>query len=169
MKNHGLAKTTVLGLLLAVCGSAGAADSPNKLRAEMARAEQDYITLYNKLNTERQFDIVCATSKPIGSSIPVKTCQARYLLRAAAVAASERMQSAVAAGNSTGGANASGPNVGAVTAGGAVAGQADKLQAFRQNILDVQQLSPELQALGRQRDELQKRYNEIMKGGSGGQ
>jgi hypothetical protein len=154
--------------MLTLCGSAGAADSPNKLRAGMAKAEQDYITLYNKLNTERQFDIVCVTSKPIGSGIPVKVCQARYLLHAAATAATERMQSAVAAGNATGGANASGPNVGAATAGGTVAGQPDKLQAFRQNILDVQQKSPELQALGRHRDELQRRYNELMKGGSGG-
>ena len=150
--------------LLAVCSSAIAADSPSKLRSEMARAEQDYITLYNKLNTDRQFDIVCVTDKPTGSSLPVRTCQARYMLRAAATAATERMQSAVAAGQSTGGANASGPNVGAAAGGGAMSGQPDKLQAFRQNIIDLQQKNPELLAPGKQRDELQQRYNDAMKG-----
>jgi hypothetical protein len=148
---------------IALSGSVSAADSPGKLRAEMMRAEQDYITLYNKLNSERQFDIVCVTDRPTGSSIPVRTCQARYLLRAAVNAATERMQSAVAAGNSTGAANANGPNVGATTGGGAVAGQPDKLQAFRQNILEVQQKNPELQALGKRRDELQARYDEASK------
>jgi hypothetical protein len=163
-RNHGLAMTTVLGLLLGACGSAMAAENPNKLRSEMAKAEQDYIALYNKLNTDREFDIVCVTDRPTGSSIPVQTCQARYLLHAKAAAATERMQSAVAAGQSTGPANATGANVGATAGGGAMAGRQDKLQAFRQNMLDILQKSPELQALGKQRDELQKRYNEAMKG-----
>lgn len=166
-RNHEFAKTTLLALLLTLSGRASAADSPNRLRLEMAKAEQDYITLYNKLNAERQFDIVCTTDKPLGSSIPVRTCQARYLLRATASAATERMQSAVGAANSTGGANVNGPNVGARTTGGDVAGMPDKLQAFRQNVLDVQQKSPELQKLGKQRDELQKRNNDAAKGGNG--
>jgi hypothetical protein len=152
-------------LLIGLCGAAAAAENPGKLRTEMAKAEQDYISLYNKLNTERQFDIVCVTDRPTGSSLSTRTCQARYLMHAAANAATERMQSAVAGAISTGGANANGPNVGAAAGGGALTEQADKLQAFRQNIIDVQQKSPELQALGRKRDELQQRYNAAMKAG----
>lgn len=158
------------GLLFVVAGgAASAADSPGKLRTEMAKAEQDYVALYNKLNSDRQFDIVCKTDRPTGSSFPVRVCQPRYLLRATEKSATERMQSAVGAADSTGGANARGPDVGAgAGASGAVVGQPDKQQAFRQNILDVQQKSPELQALGLRRDELQARYDVATKADKSG-
>lgn len=154
--------------LLAAGGVAAAADSPNKLRSEMATAERQYVDLYNKLNTERQFDIVCRMDKPTGTTFAVRVCQPRYLLRAKEKSATERMQAAVSAAESTGAANSGGPNVGAGSSVAGVSAAPDMDEAFRQNLLAVQQRSAELRALGAKRDELQSRYDEAMKGkGSG--
>jgi hypothetical protein len=78
-------------------------------------------------------------------------------------AASERVHSAIASGEASGPANARGPDVGNEVAGGAQAVQLSKEDAFRKNMLDVLQNSPELQALGKKRDELQARYEAATK------
>jgi hypothetical protein len=154
--------------LQAACAGALAADSPGKLRTEMARAEQAFFELYNKLNTNPEFAIVCRMDTPTGTTFAVRVCQPKYLITANARSASERMQSAITAGNATGAANANGPNVGAGSApGGGDTAAADKERAFKQNVLDLMQRSPELQALGKKRDELQVRYNEAAKGKDG--
>jgi hypothetical protein len=164
MRSHGLAVASVL-TLCAACSSALAADSPGKLRTEMARAERDYITLYNKVNTNPEFTIVCRMDTPTGTSFAVRVCQPKYMVTANARSASERLQSAVTASSSTGGANANGPNVGAgFTGAGGVTVAADKDEAFKQNMLELLQKSPELQALGRKRDDLQARFNEATRG-----
>ncbi|RYG73233.1 hypothetical protein EON80_03435 [bacterium] len=78
-------------------------------------------------------------------------------------AASERMTSAVSAGQSAGSASERGPTFGNSVSGGAsnvpLAELATKDAAFRQNMLEVLQKSPELQALGKQRDDLSARLN----------
>lgn len=151
--------------LLTSGGTALAADSPGKLRSEMAKAERQYIELYNKLNTNPEFAIVCRMDTPTGTSFAVRVCQPKYLMTANARSAGERMQSALAAGNSTGSANSSGPNVGVGFGGsGGESPATGKDEAFRQNMLDLLQKSPELTALGRKRDELQSRYDEATKG-----
>ena len=149
--------------LLVVCGSAFAADSPGKLRAEMTRAEKEFIDLYNKVNTNPEFAIACRMETPTGTNFAVRVCQPKYLVTANARTAGERMQSAIAAGVSTGAANSNGPNVGAgAGVGGSI--NAEKEAAFKQNMLDTLQKSPELQALGKKRDDLQARYDEATKG-----
>jgi len=165
MKSNVLAIVSAFALQVA-CASAVAAESPGKLRNEMARAEREFVDLYNKTNTNPEFAIVCRMETPTGTNFAVRVCQPRYLITANARSASESMHSAVGAGTVTGAANANGPNVGA---GGAAAGDAvaGKDQAFKQNMLDVMQKSPELQALGKKRDDLQARYNEAAKGKSG--
>jgi hypothetical protein len=152
--------------LQVACASAVAAESPGKLRTEMARAEREFFDLYNKANTNPEFAIVCKMETPTGTNFAVRVCRPRYLITANAESASERMQAAIAAGNATG-PNANGPNVGAGVAAGGGDAVADKDKAFKQNMLDVMQKSPELQALGKKRDELQTRYDDVMKGKSG--
>jgi hypothetical protein len=160
-----IATPAVLWLLLAtLCGSAHAADSPSKLRSEMTRAEREYIDLYNKVNTDPQFAIVCRTETQTGSNFSTRVCRPRYLMQASERAATEHMQAATAAGVSSGAANSNGPNVGAVSGGGASDLAQGKDEAFRQNMLAALQKSPELQALGKKRDELQARYDEATKG-----
>jgi len=164
-RTHGKAVCSLLAVsLLALCGTAAGADSPSKLRSEMTKVEKAYVELYNELNADHQFDIICVMQQPTGTRFPVRVCQPRFLVDSTAAAASDRMQSAVSASASASPANAAGPNVGVAATGGAMSGQADKQQAFLQNILAVQQKSPELQALGKQRDELQARYAEATKG-----
>jgi hypothetical protein len=155
-------------LLLPMGANALAADSPGKLRSEMAKAERQYIELYNKVNSNPEFAIVCRMDTPTGTSFAVRVCQPKYLMAANARAASERMQSAVSAGNATGAANSNGPNVGAGFAGSAADATAeDKDAAFKQNMLDLLQKSPELQAMGKKRDDLQARFDETMKAKGG--
>jgi hypothetical protein len=160
-----IATPALLWLLLAtVCGSAYAADSPSKLRSEMTRAEREYVDLYNQVNTDPQFAIICRMETPTGSNFSTRVCRPRYVMQASERAATEHMQAATAAGVSSGAANSNGPNVGAVSGGGGQDLPQDKDEAFRQNMLAALQKSPELQALGKKRDELQARYDAATKG-----
>lgn len=154
----------VAGLLLITAGFAKAADNPRDLQTEMVKVENEYFSLYNQLNTDHQYDMVCQKVRATGSRFESRVCQPRYLLTAKENAASERVHSAIAAGEASGPANARGPDVGNEVAGGAQAIQLSKEDAFRKNMLDVLQRSPELQALGKQHDELQARYVAATKG-----
>lgn len=166
MKARVLVMVSALALQIAGA-SALAAESPARLRTEMARAEREFFDVYNKANTNPEFAIVCKMETPTGTNFATRVCRPRYLITADAQAASEHLQAAIEAGTATGPANANGPNVGAPVAAGGGNGTADKDQAFRQNVLEVMQKSPELQALGKKRDDLQTRYDEAMKGKSG--
>ncbi|HXC57893.1 MAG TPA: hypothetical protein VN645_01175, partial [Steroidobacteraceae bacterium] len=77
MKKTGLNTYAVLGLLLAVCTGATAQEKPGKLRSEMAKAEKEYVDLYNKVNTDPQFAIICKMDTPTGSNFAVRVCQPR--------------------------------------------------------------------------------------------
>ena len=149
---------TVAALWVIMGGMAAAADNPRDLQAEMVKIENEYFALYNQLNTDHQYDMVCQKVRATGSRFDTRVCQPRYVLTAKENAASERVHSAIAAGEASGPANARGPDVGNEVAGGAHAVQLSKEDAFRKNMLDVLQNSPELQALGKKRDELQARY-----------
>ena len=151
-----------VGVLLAISASTHAAERVGVLRKEIARAENAFYALYNQLNTDRQYDVICANDRPTGSKFEVRVCQPRYLEHAKQVAASERMAAATRAGDSSGAANSRGPDVG--NAASPVAETGDRQQAFRRNMLEVLQKSPELQELGRKRDELQARYEAATKG-----
>ena len=163
MKNiRGMVIASALAMLAAQASSM-AAESPGKLRAEMTRAEREFIDLYNKVNTVPEFAIACRMETPTGSNFATRICQPKYIVTANARTAGERMQSAVAAGVNTGAANSNGPNVGAGMGAGGGSVDAAKEEAFRQNMLDALQRSPELRALGDRRDDLQARYNEATK------
>jgi hypothetical protein len=151
-------------LMLLVCTAAVASESPSKVRNEMTKAEKQYIDLYNKLNEVEEFDISCTENRATGTTFVNRVCQPRYLTRAKEKSATERMQAAVAAGESTGQANSRGPDVGAASVGGGATVVMDKNEAFRKNLLEVLQKSPELQELARKRDELQARYRELSAG-----
>jgi hypothetical protein len=161
-----MAIVSALALLAALQG-AFAADSPGKLRSEMVKVEREFINLYNKANTNPEFAILCRMDTPTGTSFAVRVCQPRYLIASNAKTASELIQSAVAATTLTGPANANGPNVGATFDGNGGAVAPDKDEAFKQNLLGLLRKSPELQALGKKRDDLQTRFNEATKGKGG--
>lgn len=158
-------------VLLAGSGAALSAERPSAILKEMTKAEDAYFALYNSLNTDHQYDIVCRKDRATGTTLVTRVCQPRYLLRAKEAAASERIRGAISSSDNSGAANSRGPNVGnAVADGGATspsAEQAMKQEGFRRNMMEVLEKSPELQALGKQRDELQARYEAATQGARG--
>ena len=158
-------RLTITALLLIASGFAVAADNPRDLQDEMVRVENEYVALYNKLNTDDQFDIVCRKERATGSRFETRVCKPQYQLTAQENVASERVHSAIASSESSGPANSGGPDVGNAVPGGAPGTRVTKDQAFRENMLSVLQHSPELQALGKKRDDLQARYETVTKGG----
>lgn len=162
-----IAASPLLGLLLlAACAGAAAADSAAKLRSESARVEKQYIELYNKLNTDPQFEIVCRNERPTGSNFATRVCRTRYLLDAMQSSASERMRGAISTNATSTPANAAGPSGGIELTGTGLPSQPELDAAFKKNLLAMQAKSPELQALGARRDELQKQLDEAA-GGKG--
>jgi hypothetical protein len=57
----------VAALWLTMCGMAAAADNPRDLQAEMVKVENEYFALYNQLNTDHQYDMVCQKVRATGS------------------------------------------------------------------------------------------------------
>jgi hypothetical protein len=158
-RNFRIAAQPALGslLLLAMCTSAVAGDSPARLRSEISTAEKQYIEQYNKLNTDPQFEILCINDKPTGSNFATRVCRARYLMDAMRASGSEQLQNAVTSGGTSSSASAAGPAIGNTPAGNGLPVQPEKDEAFRQNVLEIQRNSPQLRALVAKREELQKR------------
>lgn len=67
------------------------ARSLGSLRTELVRAEDAVYDLYNVLNEDDAYDIICKKEARIGSQIPRRVCQAR-LYRDAVADAAEEMQ-----------------------------------------------------------------------------
>jgi hypothetical protein len=154
----------VLAVMLLGATATGAAESKSKLRSQIVKAENEFFSLYNKLNTDHQYDMVCRMERATGSNFDSRVCQPRYMLTAKESAASERMRSAVSSPVTTGQANGSGqPNVGAAVGDTGTVNVQARQEAMRKNMLDVLQKSPELQELGRKRDELQASLDALNK------
>jgi hypothetical protein len=149
-------------LMLAICASTGAAESQSKLRSSIAKVDKQYIELYNKLNTESQYEIVCRNEKTTGTNYASRVCRARYLRNAMENASSERMRSAFEPGsNSSPNNTAANPGIGGALTGTGMSGMDEKDEAFRQHLIAVMQKNPELQELGKQRAALQQQIDEV--------
>jgi hypothetical protein len=163
MRSKTRATVQVIGLLLAACSAATAAEKPAAIRKEMTKTEEAYFALYNKLNTDRQYDIVCRKEAETGSTFLKRVCKPRYLENAQQAAAAERMQSAIQASVTAAAANTRGPDVGVTSAASGSSSTSDQDAGFRKNMLAVLEKSPELKALGDKRDELQRRLDAAQK------
>ncbi len=149
-------------LLIAVSSAAMSAEKASDIRKQMSKLEDEYFALYNKLNTDRQYDMVCRKEAQTGSRFLKRVCKPRYLESAQQSAASGACSRPsrpalrhppIRAGPTS----ARHPH----RASGTPVGGLD--EGFRKNMLDVLQKSPELQALGKKRDELQERLNAATK------
>ena len=138
-------------LLVPLSGAAFSAEKPSDIRQQIAKVEAQFFALYNKLNTDRQYDMVCKMDRATGTNFAARVCKPRYVQIAQQTNATERMQTATH----------SGPGVEATNPSAALSFPQD--DAFRKNMLDVLQKSPELQALGEKRDALQARLDELTK------
>lgn len=55
------------------------AHSLTLLRQEIIVAEDEFFDLYNELNDDDRFDIICETRRPIGTRIRVRECKAKFV------------------------------------------------------------------------------------------
>jgi hypothetical protein len=139
-------------LLVSLSGTAFSGESPPELHQQIAKTEQEFFALYNKLNTDPQYEMICKMDRETGSSFANRVCQPRFFLAAQQATASNRMQAAA-----HGGLGAEATNVGTP--------QPSFWQddGFRKHMLEVLQQSPKLKALGEKRDALQIRLDELTK------
>ena len=140
-----------------------AADSPSKLRSEIAKVERQYISLYNKLNAKPEFKIDCRMEAATGSNFEVRVCKPRYQSDSMARSATELLQFAQGAADNTGAGVASGPSAGTAPDREST-DPTDKDAQYRQNVLSIQASNAELRALAEQRVDLQSRLDALTKG-----
>jgi hypothetical protein len=152
----------LIGLSLAIGAAASAAESRSALRKEMVKAEDAYYALYNKLNTVREYDVICRKERPTGTNFPVRTCAARFTENARQANATDMLQAASLSADSGASANRGGaPNVGNTVAASASRDTGSKQEGLRRNLMEVLEKSPELQELARKRDALQARFDAV--------
>ena len=51
-------------------------------RRDVFQAEEDFYSLYNKLNDEKEYDVRCFYEKPTGTNIKNHVCRARFVTKA---------------------------------------------------------------------------------------
>jgi hypothetical protein len=66
--------------------------TPTMMRADIVRAEEYVLGIYNALNDDDDYDIRCDTETPLGSHIPERVCRPVYSMRIEAQAAREFLQ-----------------------------------------------------------------------------
>ena len=59
------------------------------MRVEIDAAQDRALTLFNELNPESDYDIVCRRETPLGSHIPQRVCRPRYVDRLESVASQD--------------------------------------------------------------------------------
>ncbi len=56
--------------------------STTKLRKDVYQAEEDFYSVFNKLNDEKDFDVRCRYEKATGTNIKNHVCRARFITKA---------------------------------------------------------------------------------------
>ena len=93
------------------------------LRRDLNRAEDDFYSLYNKLNDDNLYDVRCSYETPTGSRFKIQVCRPAFLTRALDRGSITRMTSL---------------NTSPVTA--------EKMAKYRENLDTLIAANPELQA-----------------------
>jgi hypothetical protein len=130
MNNSKRIVIAMTALLLTGAVGPAAAGSPSDLRKQIAKAEQEYVALYNKLNTDPRYEVVCEKSAPrTGSLFSERGCKPRNLIQpSSAVDDYSRLPTATAL----------------------------QQEQFRKNVASVTERSPELQALAAKLEALRR-------------
>lgn len=141
-----------------------------KLRKQVRALEQQFLKRYNKLNTNKDFDVSCKQEKSTGTRVGRQSCRAAYQSKALQREAQEYLQymqsdtgSAVLDPAAGLGVAASGDATQLAPVIGTQAQSAqDEIEArrdeYQQNVLDVASKDPELMELVRQLAALNERY-----------
>jgi hypothetical protein len=113
------------------------------MRAEMVKLEERFYGAYNKLNSDDQYDIVCAVEAPTGSNIHSRVCRPVFVNRA-----TEEEAQGFLLGYSV-------PPAKMVILA--------KSPDYEKNVLAVINQHPELRRIVREREALEKRYELVRK------
>jgi len=68
------------------------------LRIEIARAEDEIFTIFNELNEDDDYDMICKTERPVGTHIARRVCRARLFREKMAEDAKRAMEGDVMTG-----------------------------------------------------------------------
>jgi hypothetical protein len=109
-----------------------------QLRKEMIQVEDKFYALYNKLNTDQEFDVHCTMHTPTGTHLQERVCRVRFY---------EDAQAAWARSQITGDYSPP-PDLVAL----------ERAPEYKRNALSVINAHPELRRLVKEREALEKRY-----------
>lgn len=125
-----------------------------ELRAAIVAAEDKFFARYNELNKVDDFDIQCSVTAPTGSKLKERGCLTKMQLRAQSDQAREfvQMLQDQAAGLS-GTPPITDPNTVFLA----------RYEDYKENMLYLLKMNPELRRLVREREDAEKRYNEERK------
>ena len=108
------------------------------MRKELDRLESQFFLEYNRVNSNRQWDVHCATEIPTGSHVGIRVCRPAFVSRAMQEAEAARRQGRAS------------PSAYTMIL--------QKTPAYQRNMIDAVRRHPELLDLVRQRAELAQRY-----------
>ena len=114
-----------------------------EMRKEIALAEDRFVAKYNELNKERQYAIKCNDETYTGSRLNRRMCRPEFVADATGDETRGWLRGEVYSPAS--------PVIATKNAG------------FRKNMLDIASKNPELVKLAQQHDDLEKRYNELLR------
>jgi hypothetical protein len=125
-----------------------------QLREAIIAAEDKFYARYNELNKVDDFDIECSVSAPTGSRLKQRGCLTKMQLKAQAAQGREFLQMVQ---DQAAGLSGSPP----VTDPTAVF--LARYEDYKENMLYLLKMNPELRRLVHEREEAEKRYNEERK------
>lgn len=131
--------------LMALGLPAFSADKTADLEKQLAAATDEYYALYNKLNADPQYDMVCRMERETGTKFEKRVCLPRYARDSQTADASQTMQSAT---------QAMAPTNGVVASGKASTASSSKAEGYLNNMRAVLEKSPELLAIAQKRNAL---------------
>jgi hypothetical protein len=126
----------------------------SEMKAAIAESEDRFYARYNELNEVDDFDIECRVDAPLGTRIPQRLCLTKLQLRARAAFGREYLQSLQELAMVIGG----GQGPGKPPDTNPVATWSSRYEDYRNNMLDLMKMNPDLQRLATQGEAARKRF-----------
>lgn len=122
----------------------------SKMRERLVAAEDRFYALYNELNKKDDYDVHCTNDAPLGTRLRKRICRVEFYSRAQHEYAASFVATLT---GSAGGGSAKSPTLVAL----------ERETDYRASMVKVVQDNPALLRLLKERDALEKRYNEARK------
>ncbi|MEO6078474.1 MAG: hypothetical protein ABIQ86_01665 [Steroidobacteraceae bacterium] len=122
----------------------------SKMRERIVAAEDRFYALYNELNKNDDYDVHCTNEAPLGTRLTKRFCRVEFYSRAQQEYAASFVATLTGA---AGGGSAKSPTLVAL----------EREADYRASMVKVVQENPALLRLLKERDALERRYNEARK------